>query len=490
MTSGEWTLAQALEALRSKRCSSEELVVDLLAAIETRDRRISAFLTVDADNALAQARETDRRRAAGEKGLLLGVPLTVKDLFHVRGQPCGSASRILQGYISTYDATAIARLRAEGAVFVGRTNMDEFAMGSSNENSAFQTTHNPWDTSRVPGGSSGGSAAAVAAGEALAALGTDTGGSIRLPAAFCGCVGLKPSYGRVSRYGLNAFASSLDQAGPLTKTVADAARLLHVMAGVDPLDSSSVPTPVPDYNAALTPRLDGLTLGLPKEYLIADIDPEVATAVEKAVTVCERLGARVIDVSLPSTAHAFEVYYIIATAEASSNLARFDGIRYGTRTEAADDVADLYHQTRQAGFGPEVKRRIILGTYVLSSGYYDAYYLRAQQVRTLIRRDFETAFEKCQALLTPVTPTTAYPLGERTEDPLRMYLTDIFAVPASLAGACALSVPCGMSSERLPVGLQIIGPAFKEEHVLRVGHAYEQATEWHTMRPPAGETVA
>ncbi len=489
MNSGGWTIAQALEALTSRRCSSEELVVDLLAAMKGIDQRISAFLSIDADGALDRARDADRRRSAGEDGRLLGIPLAVKDLIHVRGQPCGSASRILNGYMATYDATVIARLRAEGAVFLGRTNMDEFAMGSSNENSAFQMTRNPWDITRVPGGSSGGSAAAVAADEALAALGTDTGGSIRLPAAFCGCVGLKPSYGRVSRYGLTAFASSLDQAGPLTKTVADAARLMQVMAGADPLDSTSAPTPVPDYSAALTPRLDGMTLGLPKECLVDGIDPEIAAAVEKAVAVCERLGARVIDVSLPNTAHAIAVYYIIATAEASSNLARFDGIRYGARADGANDVADLYGKTRQEGFGVEVKRRIILGTYVLSSGYYDAYYLRAQKVRTLIRRDFESVFEHCQALLAPVAPSTAYRLGEKTDDPLRMYLTDVFAVPSSLAGVCALSLPCGMSSERLPVGLQIIGPAFKESHILRVGHAYEQATDWHTLRPSTGENV-
>ncbi len=484
MNGGEWTIGQALEALASRRCSSEELVTGLLADIERGEKRICAYLSVDAAEALSQARAADRCRAAGGNGRLLGIPLAIKDLIHVRGQACGCASRMLEGYTAHYDATVIARLRAEGALFVGRTNMDEFAMGSTNENSAYRITCNPWDTARVPGGSSGGSAAAVAAGEALAALGTDTGGSIRLPAGFCGCVGFRPSYGRVSRYGLTAFASSLDQAGPLTKTVADTAHLLKIMAGVDPLDSTSVPAPVPDYDDCLTSRLDGMTVGLPREYLLEGIDPEVAAAVEKAVAVCERLGARVIDVSLPHTAHAIAVYYILATAEASSNLARFDGIRYGVRADDVGDVADLYARTRQAGFGSEVKRRIILGTYVLSSGYYDAYYRRAQQVQALIRNDFETVFERCQALLTPVAPSTAYHVGEKTGDPLQMYLTDVFAVPASLAGACALSLPCGMSSEGMPVGLQIIGPAFKEEQVLRVGHAYEQATQWHTMRPP------
>ncbi len=488
MNGGQWTIGQALEALTSRRCNSEELVTGLLTDIERVDPRVRAYLSVDAEDALSQARAADRRRAAGGDGLLLGVPLAIKDLIHVRGQPCGCASRLLEGYTAYYDATVIARLRAEGAVFVGRTNMDEFAMGSTNENSAYQTTCNPWDTARVPGGSSGGSAAAVAAGEALAALGTDTGGSIRLPAAFCGCVGLRPSYGRVSRYGLTAFASSLDQAGPFTRTVADAAYLLRIMAGVDPLDSTSVPAPVPNYGGGFTPRLDGMTLGLPREYLLEGIDPEVTAAVEKAVAVCEQLGARVIDVSLPHTAHAIAVYYIVATAEASSNLARFDGIRYGTRAGDVEDVADLYARTREAGFGPEVKRRILLGTYVLSSGYYDAYYRRAQQVQSLIRNDFETVFQRCQALLTPTAPSTAYHLGEKTGDPLRMYLTDVFAVPASLAGACALSLPCGLSSEGMPVGLQIIGPAFKEDHVLRVGHAYEQATEWHTLRPPQEKT--
>ncbi len=478
------TISEALAALKDRRCSSEELVEDLLAAIGRVDPRVDGYLKVDVQPALRMARDADRRRAAGEKGRLLGIPLAVKDLLHVKGQTCGCASRILEGYVAAYDATAIARLRAEGAVFLGRTNMDEFAMGSSNENSAFKVTRNPWDTGRVAGGSSGGSAVVVAADEALAALGSDTGGSIRLPAAFCGCVGLKPSYGRVSRYGLTAFASSLDQVGPLAKTVADAALLLQVMAGVDERDSTSAPVPVPDYPACLTPRLDGMTLGLPREYPIADADPQIGAAVEQSVAVCEKLGARVVDVSLPHTSHAIAVYYIIATAETSSNMARFDGIRYGKRADDAVDVLDFYERTRRQGLGTEVKRRVILGTYVLSSGYYEAYYRRAQQVRTLIRRDFESVFERCQAILAPVAPMTAFPLGERTADPLKMYLSDIFTVPASLAGVCALSVPCGMTTAGMPIGLQIIGPAFKEVNVLRVGHAYERATAWHKLRPP------
>ncbi len=487
MQCGDWTIEQARQALATGDCSSVELVGDVVAAIERRDPRIGGYLCFDREQALAQARTADDRRAAGEDGCLLGIPLAVKDLIHVRDQSCGCASRILEGYRALYDATAVARLRAAGVVFLGRANMDEFGMGSTTENSAFQVTRNPWDTCRVPGGSSGGSAAVVAAGEAVAALGTDTGGSIRLPAAFCGCVGLKPSYGRVSRFGLTAFASSLDQIGPLTKTVADAARLLQVMAGADPFDSTAAPVPVPDYQAALTQRLDGMTLGLPREYLVTGTDAEVADAVQQAIAVCEGLGARIVDVSLPHTAYAVAVYYIIATAEASSNLARFDGVRYGRRAEDAVDILDLHGRTRREGFGAEVKRRIILGTYVLSSGYYDAYYRRAQQVRTLIRRDFEAVFDRCQALLTPVAPTPAYRLGERIADPLKMYLGDIFTVPANLAGACALAVPCGLTTECLPIGLQIIGPAFKEEHVLRVGHAYEQATAWHTLRPAFGE---
>jgi aspartyl-tRNA(Asn)/glutamyl-tRNA(Gln) amidotransferase subunit A len=469
------TVHEALRLLERGDCTSEDLVRAQSAIIRDRDGELDAYLSLDAEGALEQARAADRARSRGQPGRLLGIPIAVKDVINVSSQPCTCASRILEGYLSPYDATAIAKLRAAGAVFLGRTNMDEFAMGSSTENSAFKFTRNPCDPERVPGGSSGGSAAAVAAGEALAALGTDTGGSIRQPAAFCGCVGLKPSYGRVSRYGLTAFASSLDQIGPLTRTVRDAAILLEVMAGVDPMDSTSVPEPVPDYTAALRDDLQGLKLGLPREYYVEGSDPEVLSAVREAVSVCEGLGAEIVEIDLPHTEYAIAAYYIVATAEASANLARFDGVRYGFRAPGAQDPVDMYGKTRAAGFGPEVKRRIILGTYVLSSGYYDAYYLSAQKVRTLIRDDFRKSFRECDALLTPVTPGPAYKIGEKTGDPLRMYLGDIFTVPASLAGICGLSVPCGLTGGGLPVGMQILGPAFKEENILRVGHAYETA---------------
>jgi len=392
----------------------------------------------------------------------------------VEGQPCTCSARLLEGYTSPYDATAIARLRAAGAVFLGRTNMDEFAMGSSTENSAFQVTRNPADTSRVPGGSSGGSAAAIAAGEAIATLGTDTGGSIRQPAAFCGCVGLKPTYGRISRYGVTAFASSLDQIGPMTKTVEDAAILLGVMSGIDPMDSTTLDMPVPDYTAALKDDLKGVRLGLPKEYFIDGMDAEVRESIMAAVETCRALGAEIVEVSLPHTQYAIAVYYIIATAEASANLARFDGVRYGRRADGVTDPIDMYGRTRAQGFGPEVKRRIILGTYVLSSGYYDAYYLKAQKVRTLIRRDFEEAFTSCDALLAPATPTPAFRVGENTDDPLKMYLSDVFTATTNLAGICALSVPAQPTAEGLPIGLQVLGPAFGEERVLHIGHAFEK----------------
>jgi len=469
------TVAEALKLLEGGACSSEELVGAVLAAIRERDGELGAYLSVDEADALAQARAADAARRAGRRGPLLGVPIAVKDILNVRGQPCGCASRILAGYVAPYDATAVARLRAAGAVLAGRTNMDEFAMGSTTENSAFRITRNPRDRTRVPGGSSGGSAAAVAGGEALAALGSDTGGSIRQPAAFCGCVGLKPSYGRVSRYGLTAYASSLDQIGPLTRTVRDAALLLQVMAGRDPLDATTLDAPVPDYAAALTEDLRGLRLGLPREYFAPGMDPEVEAALRAAVERCRYLGARIAELSLPHTEYAIAAYYIIATAEASANLARFDGVRYGFRAADAADPLTMYGRTRQQGFGSEVKRRIILGTYVLSSGYYDAYYLRAQQARALIRRDFEEAFRVCDALLAPVAPTPAYRLGEKTADPLQMYLGDIFTVPANLAGICGLSVPCGATAGGLPIGLQILGPAFQEEKILRVGHAFENA---------------
>ncbi len=469
------TVSDALAHMASGDFKSIDLVEALGAAIAVRDGELGAYVSVDLAGARAEAEAADRARAAGKAGRLCGIPIAIKDVLNVRGQPCTCASKILDGYVAPYDATAIARLRAEGAVFLGRTNMDEFAMGGSTENSAIKRTRNPRALDRVPGGSSGGSAAAVAGGLALAALGTDTGGSIRQPAAFCGCVGLKPSYGRVSRYGLTAFASSLDQIGPMTRTVRDAALLQEVLSGADPMDATCVETPVPPYAAQLTEDLRGMTLGVPAEYVVEGMDPAVAQAVQHAVERCRDLGARIVEVKLPHTMFAIATYYIIGTAEASANLARFDGVRYGLRATGATDPLDMYKRTRAAGFGPEVKRRIILGTYVLSSGYHDAYYLKAQKVRTLIRRDFEQAFASCDALLTPCTPTPAFRMGEKTQDPLQMYLGDIFTVTANLAGICGLSVPCGVAPGGLPIGLQILGPAMKEENILRVGHAYEVA---------------
>jgi len=480
------TVHEAVAYLQEGTCTSRDLVAAILERIHTVDEKLGAYVHLDEEASMAQADAADRARSEGKPGRLLGIPVAIKDVLNVTGQPCTCGSKILEGYTSPYDATAVKRLRDEGAVFLGRSNMDEFAMGSTTENSALKTTLNPWDTERVPGGSSGGSAVAVAADAALVALGTDTGGSVRQPAAFCGCVGLKPSYGRVSRYGLTAYASSLDQVGPLAKDVRDAALLLEVMAGRDFMDSTSVDADVPDYVSALTGDLKGMTLGLPKEYFIEGLDPQVEKAIREAVSTCQALGAEVKDVSLPHTSYAVATYYIIATAEASTNLARFDGVRYGMRVDGHDPI-EMYGKTKASGFGPEVKRRIILGTYVLSSGYYDAYYLRAQKVRTLIRRDFESVFNECDALLTPVAPAPAHRLGENVDDPLQMYLGDIFTVTANLAGICGLSVPCGFTQDGLPVGLQILGPAFREENILRVAYAYEQATEWTNKRPVIGE---
>lgn len=471
------TVCEAKDLLDRGECSSEELVTALVGVIERKDPDLNAYLYLDKEDALNQARIADKKRAAGGGGRILGVPVAVKDVINVAGQPCTCASKILQGYTSPYDATVISRLRAEGAVFLGRTNMDEFAMGSSTENSAYKLTKNPHDLNRVPGGSSGGSAAAVAAGEALAALGSDTGGSIRQPAAFCGCVGIKPSYGRVSRYGLVAFASSFDQIGPMTKDVRDSAFLLELISGRDQMDSSTMEEPVKEYTKLLEEDLKGIKVGLPKEYFVDGMDEEVRVAVMGAVDRCCELGAEVVDVSLPHTEYAISVYYIIATAEASTNLARFDGVRYGFRAKDGEDPIDMYGKTRSMGFGSEVKRRIILGTYVLSSGYYDAYYLSAQKVRTLMRQDFDNAFKQCDVILTPTTPSVAFEIGDKTSDPLQMYLCDIFTATANLAGICGMSVPCGLGNNDMPVGLQILGPSFKEENILRVGHAYERSVK-------------
>jgi len=478
------TISELLNKLSAGECTSVQIVNDVLSAIDTVDEKIGAYLTINRESALKQAHAADEKRKAGEDRPMLGIPVAIKDLINVKGQPCTCSSKILEGYTALYDATVISKLRDAGAVLLGRVNMDEFAMGSSTENAALGITSNPWKLDCVPGGSSGGSAACVAADEAICSLGSDTGGSIRQPAAFCGCVGVKPTYGRVSRYGLTAFASSLDQIGPLTKTVRDAAILLNVISGHDKMDSTSIDMEVPRFEENLPDNgtLEGMKLGLPKEYFVEGMDPEVENAVRKAVEHCRNLGAKIVDVHLPHAQYAIAVYYIIATAEASANLARFDGIRYGIRIEGKDPT-ELYSKTRAAGFGPEVKRRIILGTYVLSSGYYDAYYRRAQKVRTLIRNDFTEVFKRCDALLAPVTPTPAYRKGEKTDDPLKMYLDDILTTPVNLAGNCALSLPCGFSSDGLPIGLQIIGDAFQEETILKVGHVYEQTTEWHKMKP-------
>jgi aspartyl-tRNA(Asn)/glutamyl-tRNA(Gln) amidotransferase subunit A len=483
-TLNELTIAELSGRLRKKEVSAREVMEACLAQIERIDPKIHAFLSCDRADALAQADAADRLVQDGKSAKpLLGIPVGIKDVIAVKNQPLNCASKILGKFISPYDATVISKLKAAGAIVFGRLNMDEFAMGSSTENSGFVVTRNPWDTTRIPGGSSGGSAAAVTANECIASLGSDTGGSIRQPAALCGCVGLKPTYGRVSRYGLVAFASSLDQIGPFAKNVHDAATMLTVLSGHDERDSTSVPHPVPDYSAGLTGEIKGLKVGLPKEYFIGGVDAEVNAAVQAAIKQIEKLGAEIVEISLPHTDYAVATYYIVATAEASANLARFDGIRYGARVEGNDPI-ELYSKTRGAGFGAEVKRRIILGTYVLSSGYYDAYYLRAQKVRTLIRQDFLNAFEKVDVIVTPTTPTAAFKIGEKSDDPMQMYLSDIFTISCNLGGICGVSLPCGFTkSPKLPIGLQILGKPFGEETLLKVAHAYEQATDWHKERP-------
>ena len=480
------TLSELTGRLARREVSSREIVQACLDRIRAVDDRVHAFLSYDAEDAMAQADAADKALAAGashQQQPLLGIPISVKDLLAVKRQPLGCGSRILSKFTSPYDATVVEKLKAAGAIVFGRLNMDEFAMGSSTENSAFGPTRNPWDISRIPGGSSGGSAAAVASEQCLVTLGSDTGGSVRQPAALCGVVGVKPTYGRVSRYGLVAYASSLDQIGTLARTVRDAAAILQVISGHDARDSTSLPATVPDYAAALAGSLKGLKLGLPKEYFIGGLDPEVQAAVRTAVQQMEKLGAEIIEISLPHTRYAIAAYYIVATAEASANLARFDGIRYGLRVDGATPY-DLYCRTRGAGFGAEVKRRIILGTYVLSSGYYDAYYLRAQKVRTLIRQDFLKAFEQVDLIVTPTTPTAAFKLGEKSDDPMQMYLSDVYTISCNLAGLCGLSIPCGFTAEpKLPIGLQLLGKPLGEETLLKAAHAYEQATPWHKERP-------
>jgi aspartyl-tRNA(Asn)/glutamyl-tRNA(Gln) amidotransferase subunit A len=478
----ELTLYELHGKLKRGETSSVEATKAFLARIEAVEPRVKAFITVTPDEALKSAAEADARIAAGNMEILTGIPVALKDIFLTRGIRTTCASRMLADFIPPYDATSWQRLKQQGAVLLGKLNQDEFAMGSSCESSAFGVTRNPWDLDRIAGGSSGGSAAAVAAQEATATLGTDTGGSIRQPASHCGCVGLKPTYGRVSRYGVIAYASSLDQVGPITRDVTDCAIMLGALAGHDPADSTSVNLPVPDYAGALATGLKGLRIGLPREYYIAGLDADVKKTMEEAIETCKRLGAEIREISLPHTDYAVATYYIIATAEASSNLARYDGVRFGHRAREAAGLIDMYMKSRSEGFGTEVKRRIMIGTYALSSGYYDAYYLKAQKARTLIMRDFLTAFEDVDVILTPVAPPPPIRIGEKTQDPLQMYLSDIFTIPVNLAGTCAITAPAGLSRDGLPIGLQLIGRPFGEETIIRAAYAFEQATEWHKKK--------
>ncbi|MCX6023199.1 MAG: Asp-tRNA(Asn)/Glu-tRNA(Gln) amidotransferase subunit GatA [Chloroflexi bacterium] len=476
------TVHEVAELLATRQISSVELTRATLDRIAAVDPQVRAILTLTPELALAQAAAADRVLAAGEGTPLTGIPALMKDVLSTRGVRTTCGSRMLENFVPIYDATVVRRLLEAGMVMVGKTNMDEFAMGSSNENSAFFPTHNPWDLERAPGGSSGGSAAGVAAGEAFYATGSDTGGSIRQPAAFCGVTGLKPTYGRVSRFGLVAFASSLDQVGPFTKDVHDAALVLQQISGHDPLDSTSLPDAVPDYSKSLNPSLKGLRLGVPREYFAQGVAPEVAATVRESIAEMERLGATIVwDISLPSTDYALAVYYILAPSEASANLARYDGVKYGFHPETAENMWDAMERTRQFGFGAEVKRRIMLGAYALSAGYYDAYYLKAQKVRTLIRQEFDAAFQQVDALITPTSPTVPFKLGEKVDDPLAMYLSDICTIPVNIAGLPGMSIPAGFVDD-LPVGVQLIGRPLDEETLLRIGYAYQQSTGWHRER--------
>ena len=475
------SIQEAHAQLTSRQISSVELTQACLDRIDAVEDRVQSFLTLTPEIALAQAKEADRMLAAGEGGPLTGVPVQIKDVMCTEGVLTTCASRMLENFVPVYSATAVERIISRGAVMLGKGNMDEFAMGSSCENSAFHSTRNPWDLDRVPGGSSGGAAASVAAGEAIYALGSDTGGSVRQPAALCGVVGLKPTYGLVSRYGLIAFASSLDQIGPVGRTVADCALVLNAIAGHDPRDATSVIREPKDYYAGLGRDIKGLRLGVPEEYFTDGIEPGTLKAVEEAVSTLEGLGASVRPVSLPTTRYALACYYIIAPSECSANLARYDGVKYGYSYQDTDDMWEAMEKTREYGFGPEVTRRVMLGTYALSSGYYDAYYLKAQQARTLIRQDFDRVFQEVDALITPTSPVTAFKIGEKTGDPVQMYLIDVCTLPVNIAGLPGLSVPCGFS-EGLPVGMQLIGPHFSEETLLRTAHAYEVATQWSETR--------
>ncbi len=475
-------ISELKSELSAGTITSVDIVNDVIKSIETRDSEVQAYVSVNTEEALKEAKNADISKPLG------GIPISIKDLINVEGQPCSCGSKILKdSYTSTYDATVIKRLREAGAIPLGRVNMDEFAMGSSTENSGIQITKNPWDLERIPGGSSGGSAVCVANDTAIASLGSDTGGSIRQPASFCGAVGLKPSYGRVSRYGLVAFASSLDQIGPITKTSEDAAIILNSIAGKDELDSTSLDSDVPDYLGQLNGDIKGLKIGMPKEYFTDGINPEVLSCIHSGIKTLTELGAEIVDISLPHTEFAVSTYYIIATAEASANLARFDAVRYGNRHQDPANIIEHYRKSRAQGFGEEVKRRIILGTYVLSSGYNDAYYVKAQKVRTLIRNDFTNAFSKVDAIVSPTAPSAAFKIGEMCNDPLQMYLADIFTIAANLAGICGISTPCGFikaeTGKRLPIGLQLLGPALQESTILKISDAFEKATPWHKERP-------
>ena len=476
------TISEARSAIDKGEISPTELTNAVFNRIEAVEKKINAYVTLLKENALTQAKQAEDRIKNGIQQTLLGIPIAIKDNMCTKGIRTTCSSKILENFIPPYESTVTQKLKEQGYILIGKTNLDEFAMGSSTENSFFGHTGNPWDTTRIPGGSSGGSAAATSADECIAALGSDTGGSIRQPAALCGVVGLKPTYGRVSRYGLVAFASSLDQIGPITKNVRDSAILMNIISGHDPYDSTSVPLSVPDFTSVLGHDIKGIKIGVPKEYFIEGMNKEVENAVREAIKKLESLGAIPVEISLPHSEYALATYYILATSEASSNLARYDGVKYGFRAEGKD-LLDMYMKTRAAGFGAEVKRRIILGTYALSSGYYEAYYRKAQQVRTLIKQDFEKAFEIVDVIITPTSPTPAFKVGEKTAEPLQMYLSDIFTLSLNLAGVPGISIPCGFTSDKLPVGLQVIGKHFDETSILKVSYAYEQATDWHKRKP-------
>jgi aspartyl-tRNA(Asn)/glutamyl-tRNA(Gln) amidotransferase subunit A len=482
------TIHELSKLLKKREISVKEILEGVFQQIYRFEKKINAYVTLTRDYALKQAEEADKKLKKNEGGTLTGIPIAIKDLICTKGIKTTCSSKILYNFIPPYDATVILRIKEEGAVFIGKTNMDEFAMGSSTETSYFGITRNPWDINLVPGGSSGGSAAAVSADECICALGSDTGGSIRQPAAFCGIVGLKPTYGLVSRYGLIAFASSLDQIGPMTKDVEDCALLLNCIAGHDPKDSTSLIQKNFDYTKDLKKDLKGIKIGLPKEYFIEGIDEEISKTVKDALLLMEKNGAQIVEISLPHTEYAVATYYLIAPAEASSNLARYDGVKYGYRAPKYLDLLDMYTGTKSEGFGSEVKRRIMLGTYALSAGYYDAYYKKASQVRTLIKEDFDKAFKLCDVIFTPTTPTPAFKIGEKIDDPLKMYLNDVFTIPISLAGLPAISIPCGFTKDGKPIGLQIISAHLKEEKLLQVAYNYEQNTDWHKRKPALLET--